>query len=98
MNTDWRIPIDTLSIRFEGFIRDIVSELGGQVTKFDRNGNVTEALLDDLLQESCLLRVFNNDDIYFFKFVLASKGLNIRNNVAHSFYVPQDYETYKGHF
>lgn len=95
LNTDWRIPIDTLSIRFEGFIRDIVSELGGQVTKFDRNGNVTEALLDDLLQESCLLRVFNNDDIYFFKFVLASKGLNIRNNVAHSFYVPQDYEIYK---
>ena len=95
LNTDWRIPIDTLSIRFEGFIRDIVFELGGQVTKFDRNGNVTEALLDDLLQESCLLRVFNNDDIYFFKFILTSKGLNIRNNVAHSFYVPQEYEIYK---
>ncbi|MBR4390509.1 MAG: DUF4209 domain-containing protein [Bacteroidales bacterium] len=95
LSADWRIPIDTLSIRFEGFIRDIVSELGGQVTKIDRNGNTTEALLDDLLQESCLLQVFDNDDIYFFKFIFTSKGLNIRNNVAHSFYIPQDYEIYK---
>lgn len=94
LSTDWRIPIDTLSIRFERFIRDIVFELGGQVTKIDRNGNTTEALLDDLLQESCLLQVFDNDDIYFFRIVLTSKGLNIRNNVAHSFYVPQEYGIY----
>lgn len=90
-NTDWRIPIDTLSIRFEGFLRGIVGELNGQTKKIDRNNNTPEILLDGLLRDQCLLQIFTEDDIDFFEFVLTSKYLNIRNNVAHSFYIPQDY-------
>lgn len=89
--TDWRIPIEVLSIRFEGFLRNIVADLGGQVTKIGRDGNTSEALLDSLLREPCLLQVFAEEDIEFFEYVLTSKGLNIRNNVAHAFYIPQDY-------
>lgn len=90
-STDWRIPIEVLSIRFEGFLRKIVENQGGQTIKTGRNGNTSEALLDDLLREPCLLNVFTEDDRDFFEFVLTSKGLNIRNNVAHAFYIPQDY-------
>ncbi len=89
--TDWRIPIEVLSIRFEGILRTIVADQGGKTTKIDRNGNTSEALLDSLLREPCLLKVFAEEDIVFFEYVLTSKGLNIRNNVAHAFYIPQDY-------
>lgn len=89
--TDWRIPIEVLSIRFEGILRCIVDDLGGQTIKTGSNGNTSEVLLDDLLRAPCLLTVFREDDIDFFEYVLTSKGLNIRNNVAHAFYIPQDY-------
>ena len=89
--TDWRIPIEVLSIRFEGILRSIVAYQGGQTTNIGRGGNTTEALLDKLLREPCLLQVFAKEDIEFFEYVLTTKGLNIRNNVAHAFYIPQDY-------
>ena len=89
--TDWRIPIEVLSIRFEGILRTIVADQGGKTTKIYRKGNTSEALLDSLLREPCLLKVFAEEDIEFFEYVLTSKGLNIRNNVAHAFYIPQDY-------
>lgn len=89
--TDWRIPVEVLSIRFEGILRTIVADQGGKTIKIDRNGNTSEALLDSLLREPCLLKVYTEEDIEFFEFVLTSKGLNIRNNVAHAFYIPQDY-------
>lgn len=89
--TDWRIPIEVLSIRFEGILRSIVADQGGQTTKIGRGGNTSEALLDNLLREPCLHQVFAEEDIEFFEYVLTSKGLNIRNNVAHAFYIPQDY-------
>lgn len=31
--TDWRLPVDILSIRFEGILRDMVGDYGGCVTK-----------------------------------------------------------------
>lgn len=48
--TDWRIPIEVLSIRFEGILRSIVAYQGGQTTNIGRGGNTTEALLDKLLR------------------------------------------------
>lgn len=89
--TDWRIPIEVLSLRFEGMLRTIVSDQGGKTIRVDRRGNTSEAMLDSLLREKCLLKVFAEEDIEFFEYVLTSKGLNIRNNVAHAFYIPQDY-------
>lgn len=89
--TDWRIPIEVLSIRFEGILRTIVADQGGQTTKTRCGGNTSEVLLDSLLREPCLLQVFAEEDVEFFEYVLTSKGLNIRNNVAHAFYIPQDY-------
>ena len=77
--------------RFEGILRTIVADQGGKTINIERNGNTKEALLDSLLREPCLLNVFAEEDIEFFEYVLTSKGLNIRNNVAHAFYIPQDY-------
>lgn len=89
--TDWRLPVDILSIRFEGILRDMVGDYGGCVTKVGRDNSTSQALLDDLLREPCLLQIFRKEDIEFFEYVFTAKGYNIRNYVAHAFYIPQDY-------
>lgn len=89
--TDWRMPIDVLSIRFEGIIRDIVANYVGTITKVGKDNSTSMALLESLLREPCLREAFKAEDIDFFEYVFTTKGLNIRNNVAHSFYIPQDY-------
>lgn len=94
-HTDWRIPVDVLSLRFEGFLRTIVSECGGQITKLSREGGTTEVLLDELLRDNSIQKVFTEDDIDFFEYVFTSKGFNIRNSVAHAFYIPRDYDVIK---
>lgn len=90
-STDWRIPVDLLSIRFEGILRDMVCDYGGHVTKVGRDNSLSQVLLDSLLREPCLREIFRDEDIEFFEYVFTAKGHNIRNDVAHAFYIPQDY-------
>ena len=85
--------MDILSIRFEGILRDMVGDYGGCVTKVGQDSSISQALLDDLLREPCLLQIFKKEDIEFFEYVFTAKGCNIRNNVAHAFYLPVDYGT-----
>lgn len=93
--TDWRIPIDVLPAKFEGMLRDIVGTEGGQINKVGKNQEIAAALLDDLLRDPVLKRIFTDEDILFFEYVFTSKGENIRNNVAHGFYKTCDYDIYK---
>ena len=89
--TDWRISVDLLSIRFEGILRDMVGNYGGHVTKVGRDNSLSQVLLDSLFREPCLREIFREEDMVFFEYVFTAKGHNIRNNVAHAFYIPQDY-------
>lgn len=89
--TDWRLPTDVLSLRFEGILRDMIGDYGGSVTKVGRDNSTSQVLLDALLIEASEHGVFRIEDIEFFEYVLTSKGRNIRNNAAHAFYIPQDY-------
>lgn len=93
--TDWRIVIDILSIKFEGILRDMVNLSGGDTTGIDKIGNTYEVLLDELLRSEVISKIFNEDDRNLFLFTFTKVGLNIRNNVAHSFYKKQDYTIYK---
>jgi len=88
---DWRITIETLSLKFEGILRDIIGIECGCITKIDKSENTTEMLLDDLLRCDCFSTVFDEDDKNLFLYTFTNKGLNIRNNVAHSFYKSYDY-------
>lgn len=92
---DWRITIDILSLKFEGILRDIINITSqGNTTIFKREDHYTEMLLDDLLRCDTFIKIFNEDDKNLFLYTFTNKGRNIRNNVAHSFYKPQDYNIY----
>lgn len=88
--TDWRLPIDVLSVRFEGILRDMVGDYGS-VTKVGRDNSTSQVLLEGLLKEARDKGVFRDEDVDFFEYVFTTKGHNIRNDVAHAFYIPQDY-------
>lgn len=58
--TDWRLPVDILSIRFEGILRDMVGDYGGCVTKVGRDNSISQALLDTMTLEE-LIREIKTD-------------------------------------
>jgi len=90
--TDWRTTIDILSLRFEGFLRDIINiSSGGSTVKINSSGDTSEMMLDDLLRSDTFSQIFNEDDKNLFFYAFTDKGLNIRNYVAHAFYKPQHY-------
>ena len=90
-DADWRFTIEFLSLKFEGILRDIVSLSGENIVKQNRKGEIESCLLDDLLRTDIIQHTFDEEDIMLFYCTLTHKGLNIRNNVAHCFYKPQDY-------
>ncbi len=69
----------------------MVGDYGGHVTKVGRDYSTSQVLLDALLKEASETEVFSVEDIEFFEYVFTPKGRNIRNYVAHAFYIPQDY-------
>ncbi len=90
------LSIDSISIKIEGLIRDICRAYKIPVTEFKRDNNnksiSMEKDLNNILYSKGLENIFNEDDLFFFKYMLVDQsGLNIRNNVAHSFFEDKDY-------
>ncbi len=88
--SNYVLAIDSLTLKFEGALRDFVRLLGGSSSKF-KNDEIKEMLLEDLLNSEIAKKEFTDNDIALFKMVFTNKGDNIRNNVAHCFYKADDY-------
>lgn len=84
------LAIDSLTLKFEGVLRDFIRLCGGNTSK-DKNGELREQLLEELLENEMVVKYFSTKDIDLFKFAFTSRGNNIRNNVAHSFMEFSDY-------
>ena len=84
------LAIDSLTLKFEGILRDFIRLCGGNTSK-DKNGELKEQLLEELLENEMVIKYFSTKDIDLFKFTFTSRGNNIRNNVAHSFMEFSDY-------
>jgi hypothetical protein len=78
------LAIDSMTVKFEGALRDFIKLRGGNTTT-TKNEQLTEELLDDLLENPTTKRYFSNKDIELFKYTFTKKGKNLRNDVAHSF-------------
>lgn len=88
---DWRFSIDFLTPKFEFIIRSIASILDIPVVKTRKDGEVQFITLEKILSDPKLKDVFDDDDILLFKHTFTKNGMNVRNNVAHGLYLPEDY-------
>ncbi len=96
------LVIDSLSLKIEGILREMLRLAGIQtfINKQDRNGNpiTQERTLDDMLRDDSLSVQLDQDDLFFFKYLLVEKeGLNLRNNVAHCLFTYEHYSVYYAH-
>ncbi|KJF43099.1 DUF4209 domain-containing protein [Draconibacterium sediminis] len=82
--------VDSLTTKFEGAIRDFIRLQGGTTTT-EKRGELQEQLLEELLQNKIITKLFKAEDISLFTYVFTKKGWNIRNNVAHCFYPYSNY-------
>ncbi|GAB4025062.1 DUF4209 domain-containing protein [Spirosoma gilvum] len=84
------LAIDSLTLKFEGVLRDFIRLTGGNTT-VDKKGQLQEQLLEELIDNPKTLEYFSERDIALFKYAFIRTGLNIRNNVAHSFFRYSNY-------
>jgi len=90
------LSIDSLTLKLEGLIRDICRFSGittFYMTKNSKDRSIArEKDIHALLYEEPIKRLFDEDDLLFFKFLLVEKaGYNLRHKVAHSFMLFQEY-------
>jgi hypothetical protein len=85
------LALDSLTIKFEGAIRDFIKLCGGSTSKATKNDLLEEQLLEELIENNKIKELFSESDIELFKFTFTRKGKNIRNNIAHSFYSYSNY-------
>lgn len=92
--TNWILPLDSLTLKFEGALRDFIKIIGGNTSVVKRN-ELQEMLLDDLLASDTAKQVFSKNDLALFKMIFTKKGDNIRHNIAHGFYHTREYNMEK---
>ncbi|MCF8239744.1 MAG: DUF4209 domain-containing protein [Melioribacteraceae bacterium] len=88
-------PIDSLTLKIEGLLRDFLSIQEVPTTKQikGKHGLTTEELdINDFLYHSKIKELFDEDDLLFLRILFIEKtGINLRNEVAHSLLLPQQY-------
>jgi hypothetical protein len=88
--TNYILAMDSLTLKFEGALRDFVRLVGGS-TSVLKKGEIQEMLLEDLLESETVKKEFSENDITLFKIVFTKMGENTRNNIAHCFYMLENY-------
>jgi hypothetical protein len=87
--------IDSLTLKIETLLRSFCERLNIG-TSIGRQKGMQEAYIHNVLENPIFKKYFNEDDILFFKYLFANEGgLNLRNNVAHSFYDFSEYTSDK---
>lgn len=84
------LAIDSLTLKFEGALRDFIILVGGNTT-ITKKGSVVEQTFEELLGNKTTIEYFSEADIELFWQTFTRKGSNIRNNVAHGFYAFSNY-------
>lgn len=85
------LAIDSLVLKFEGLLRELSRMIGAQTIDINDNGTEERIKIDKLLDNEKLKSLIPEDDFAYFKFLFTQQGLNLRNNIAHSFYRTSNY-------
>lgn len=89
-NVDWRRTIICMTTAFEGVLRDIMI-INEAKTGHLKNNMIKEMLLDKMLKQPFVKEYYGEENLQLFEYIMTHEGLNIRNNIAHSFYSPRNY-------
>jgi hypothetical protein len=92
--SNFTMVVDSLTLKFEGIFRNFAQKLGLQTLTTYKNcepGAVREMYIEDLLKNEKVQEYFDENDRTFFNYLFLNGGLNLRNNVAHCFLRPSDY-------
>ncbi|MFI5323317.1 MAG: DUF4209 domain-containing protein [Thermodesulfobacteriota bacterium] len=75
--------ISLLIPQIEDAFRNLV-EIGGNILQPTRLGGFQYKILDELLRDEIVARVFGNETAFYFRIILTDqRGWNIRNRVCH---------------
>jgi len=90
--TNYIMPIDSLTLKFEGVIRDFARILKVSTTVMGKGNVLREKYIEELLGEPEIQKYFDEDDLLFFNYLFVAKdGMNLRNDIAHCFYRYNNY-------
>lgn len=87
------LAIDSLTLKFEGIVREFSRKIGAQTIEFKDNGTEERISFEKLLENEKFRKIIPEDDLALFKLLYLSNDLNLRNNIAHSFYKLKDYSS-----
>lgn len=83
--------IDSFTLKMEGIFRNFCERAGIPVS-FDRAKGMQEAYIHNVFDNETIIGYFNEDDRLFFNYLFSNDGgMNLRNNIAHCFYLPNEY-------
>lgn len=77
--------LDSLVLKFEGLFRSLCKLVGINTTIMTKGETQREAYITELLFSEEVIKNFDSSEITFYRFVYLKNGLNLRNEVAHSF-------------
>jgi uncharacterized protein DUF4209 len=90
-NAGYILAIDSLVIKFEGLLREFSKKIGAQTVEIKEGGTQERISFDKLLENPKLIELMPADDIALLKFLFTADWMNLRNNIAHSFYKTEHY-------
>lgn len=77
--------IDSLSVKFEGLFRQILHYNNLPTTKRVRKES-QEMTLEDFINDEYICKTFHKNELTFLKYLLTRQGLNLRNNISHTYF------------
>ena len=84
----YMLCIESLSLKFEGILRDFSKRAGLSTVIINSNGVIKEKTTEALLRDGQdkLLEFFPKSDLMLFWYVFTKEGINLRNDIAHCYY------------
>src|SRR5690606_1393097 len=85
------LAVDSLSIKFEGLLRELCRAIGAQAVEFKPDGTEERRSFDTVLNSEKIMDLVPPYVIAFLRFLFSDGGMNLRHTVAPCFYPARKY-------